>query len=217
MDAASLLQLAKARGIDFQEVAGTASNLDGIAQKRHLTRAEIKHRNEIKISLNIQETVRGRQSRTYRHPAWSIAELGQAARGLGLIPWTAALYSFAGAQDGYWLLWSALASEANHIARREHWPARVVTEGGDLRFYRESLAMLVLDEDAHKHLFMAAPRLYSVYMDVTEIVWDQSLTTPFRSLKTAYERWLATARSSIGRWIREPTHSEIVDKNDAHM
>lgn len=214
MDAATLIQLGKAKGIDFTEVAGGSSNVDGIAQKRHLTRAEIKHRNEMKLSLDIQETVRGRQSRVYRRPAWSLAELGQAAQGLGLIPWTAALYSFAGAQEGYWLLWSALATEANHIARREHWPARVMSEGGHLKFYRETLAMLVLDEDIHKHLFTAAPKLYAAYMDVPTPVWDQVLVTPFGALKASYERWLNTARSVIGRWIREPSHSEIVDKSD---
>jgi hypothetical protein len=134
--------------------------------------------------------------------ATGVAELGQAAQGLGVIPWNAALYSFAGSSDGYWLLWSALSCEANRIARRESWAPRVTAENGEQRFYRETLAQLVLDEDAHKDMFAAAPALYAVYMGVTPPIWDQDLRGPFRSLQSAYERWLATARNVIGRWIR---------------
>lgn len=205
MDAPTLLQLAKAKGIDFQEVAGAASNLDGIAQKRRLTRAETKHRNETKVSLDIQETVRGRQSRVYRPPAWSMAELGQAASGLGVVPWSAALYSFAGAKEGYWLLWHALATEANRLARRECWAMHVARENGQRRFFREDLAELVLIEDANKHWFTAAPQLYSISMDVTTVTWDRQLSDPYRSLKLSYERWLEIARSAINRWIRGPS------------
>jgi hypothetical protein len=229
MDAASLIQLAKAKGIDFTEVAGAASDLDGIAQKRRLTRAEIKHRNEMKLSLDVEETVRGRQSRVYRRPAWSTAELGQAAKGLGLIPWTAALYSFAGAQNGYSILKDALSSEALRLAKREHWPSCVmrrnvrwvgmldslIGDQGQSQNYKEDLAELVLTEDAYRHLFLAAPTLYHVYMEVTPEVWERQLKDPFRALKGSYERWLDIARSVIGRWIREPSHSEIVDKSEA--
>lgn len=211
MDAASLIQLAKARGIDLKEVAGAASNLYGAAEKRRLSRAEIKYRNEVKLNLDIQETVRGRHTRTYRRPTWSIAELGQAARGLGQIPWAAALYSYAGAQEERWILWSALALEAQKVAHRENWPARIVAEDGSRRFYREELADLVLTEETHKHWFLAAPTLYAIFMDVTPAVWDQTLNSPFRSLKASYDRWLDTARSAIGRMIRDAAHAQPVD------
>lgn len=201
MDAASLIQLAKPRGIDFKQVAGTASNVEGVAALRRLTRSEVKERKETHSSLDVQETVRGKHSRTYRRPAWSVAELGQAAKGLGVIPWTAALYSFAGARDGYWVLWSALAKEAHRLATREDWVPQVVCEDGVRRFYREKLAELVLDADGNKHLFIAAPHLYPACMGVAPEVWDRHLSTPYRSLHEVYDRWLSTARGAIGRWI----------------
>jgi hypothetical protein len=190
--------LATARGIDLQHVAGVSSNVDGIAKKR--ARTEI----ERKLGIpDVRETVKGRETRGHRRPAFGVAELGQAAQGLGVIPWNAALYSFAGSADGYWLLWSALSCEANKIARRESWAPRVTTENGEQRFYREQLSLLVLDEDRSKHLFAAAPALYAVYMNVTPATWDGQLQGQFRSLQSSYERWLQIARSTIGRWIRE--------------
>lgn len=214
MDAASLIQLAKARGVDLSYIGGVASNLDGIAARRNLTRAEKKFRNENKLSLEVSDTVKGRESRTYRRPAWSVAELGQAAKDLGIIPWTAALYSYAGAREGYWLLWNALNAEANKISRRESWVPRVATEDGKMQFFREELAQLVLDEDANKHLFLAAPVLYSAYMGVTPPVWDQHLIGPFRSLRSRYEGWLGAARATIAKWICDPVRTDTVDNND---
>lgn len=214
MDAASLIKLAAAKGIDLSYVGGAASNLEGVAALRKLTPAEKKFRGENKLGLDVQETVRGRESRTYRRPDWGGAELGQAAGGLGVIPWTAALYSFAGARDGYWRLWSALSGEAIRIGRREFWVPRVATEDGRMQFYREELAQLVLDEDANKQLFLAAPVLYPAYMGVTLSTWDQHLTGPFRSLKGQYDGWLGAARSWISKRICEPSRSEPVDNND---
>jgi hypothetical protein len=79
----------------------------------------------------------------------------------------------------------------------------VTGENGEQRFYREQLSLLVLDHDAHQHLFTAAPALHSLYMGVTPQTWEQHLRDPFRSLQAVYERWLSIARDTIGRWIRE--------------
>lgn len=211
MDAASLVKLAAAKGIDLTHVAGVASDLTGIARERRLTAAERKRRNEDKLSLEIQETVVARESRTYRRPAWSHGELGMAAKGLGVVPWCAALYSYAGAKDCYLVLLSALRAESIRLSRREHWPVRVPTEDGRMQFYCEQLAQLVLDEDALKHLFAAAPQLYAIYMGVTPPIWDKQLYDPYRSLKTVYEQWLGMARGVIARWICEPDRAAPLD------
>jgi hypothetical protein len=130
------------------------------------------------------------------------AELGQAAKGLGVIPWTAALYSFAGNRDGYWFLWSALCCEANKIARAERWAPKVMGESGTERFLREQLCELVLVADSNRQYFAAAPALYAAYMHVAPATWDRQLAEPFASLKGRYDGWLAAARSVIGKWIR---------------
>lgn len=194
---AELVQLAAAHGIDLKGVAGASSNLEGFARERRLTRAERK----LGIT-EVSETVKGRETRGHRRPNYSFAELGQAAAGLGVIPWYAALYSFAGSSDGYWVLWQALAGEANKIGRAERWAPRVTTEDGRQQFYREQLSLLVLDHDAHQHLFAAAPALYAAYMGVAFPTWQRYLDDPFRSLKGRYDGWLAVARSVIGKWVR---------------
>lgn len=197
MDIVELIQRGAARGVDFQHVAGIASKLDGIAKKRSRTD------DERKLGLPIRDTAQGHQTRVYRRPAWSVAELGQAACGMGLIPWTAALYSFAGARDGHYLLWNALVNEAQRLAKRENWPSRVSGEDGQPQYFREALADLVLLEDANRDLFTAAPQLYWVFMKVPDIVWEKQLSEPYGSLKVSYDRWLSIARSVISRWINE--------------
>lgn len=82
------------------------------------------------------------------------------------------------------------------------WAPRVPAEDGRQQFYRESLAALVLDHDAHQHLFAAAPALYAAYMHVATPTWERHIAGPFASLKSRYDGWLATARSVIGKWIR---------------
>jgi hypothetical protein len=196
LNSAALVQLAAARGIDLQHVAGVASNFNGIARPRPQTDFEREH------GIAVSQTVRGRETRVRKPATWSHAELGQAAKDLGIVPWNAALYSFAGNQEGYWLLWHALASEANKISRRERWAPQVAREGGGQMFYREPLAQLVLDEDRSRHLFTAAPVLYPAYMCVAPTTWDRHLAGPFMSLKNRYESWLAAARCVIGKWIR---------------
>jgi hypothetical protein len=201
MDAASLVKLAAARGVDLTYVAGVASRLDGAARPRVLSAAELKRRKELKVSLEVAATATGRESRSSMRAAWSVADLGMAAHGLGAIPWAAALYSFAGNREGYWLLWQALANEAHRMARRELWPPRIPAEDGQRRFYREQLAELVLIEDANRHLFVAAPMLYAINMGVSTEVWEQHLSGPFATLKGSYDRWLNIARAVIRRWI----------------
>lgn len=197
VNAAGLLQLAAARGIDLNHVAGVASNVDGITSRRPRTALERK------LGIDVRETASGRETRGHRRPAWGHAELGQAAQGLGAIPWAAALYSFAGSREGYWLLWDALSREATRLAHRDWWPPRVTIENGEPRFYRERLAQLVLDDEAHKALFLAAPgALHACYMSVTQEIWDRQLQDPYRSLQGAFERWIGIARATIGRRIR---------------
>ena len=167
--------MAAAPGVNLSHVAGVASRLDGNGAERSLTRDERK--------LGIRDvplTARGRQTRGMRRPDWSAADAGQAACGLGKVPFAAACYSYAGArEDHHWVLWSALSREAQRIARREHWPPQVVGNDGRRKFYRENLADLVLTEDANKHLFMAAPQLYAVVLDVA--LWFGSATCATRS------------------------------------
>ena len=215
MDAASLIKLAAARGIDLNHVAGVASRLDGKAAERRLSAAELKFRKENKLGLDVYETVKGRETRTYRRPNWSGAELGQAAKGQGLIPWNAALDSIAGFRDNYWLLWNALSGEAYRLSRREFWVPRVATEDGGMQFYRESLAQLILEEEANKPYFTAAPILYPAFMKVTLPVWERQLFGYFVSLKTQYDGWLGSARSWISKRICEPHRTEPVDNINA--
>lgn len=71
MNAASLVQLAAARGIDLAHIAGIASNTEGIARER------VRTADERESGMSIMLTVRGRETRGHRRPGWSHAELGQ--------------------------------------------------------------------------------------------------------------------------------------------
>lgn len=197
MDPADLMTLATPRGIDLNQIGGVASDLKGEARKRTLTLKE----KEDGIR-EVQETVKARETRTYKQPTFTVAELGQAGAGLGPIPWAAALYSFAGSQRDYWLLWTALGQNAFRLARRDRWEPRVIDRAGTLRFYWVELAELVLLEDANWQMFRSRPNIYSDWINVTPQIWEKHCDSPYRSLKDIYSGWLGTARRTIGRWIR---------------
>ncbi len=119
------------------------------------------------------------------------------------IPWCAARYSFAGDVASYWPLWYALASWALRTARREGWPPQVAVLDGTRRFYVLELVTLVLDEEANRPLFVAAPQLRALYMQVEAYTWDEALAPRYRVLQAVYQRWLGTARATIQGWLSE--------------
>ena len=214
MKAAELIALAAAHGIDLSHVGGNADRTDGAASLRRRSREELRD------GIEVIPTARGHGTRTYRRPAWSLAELGQAAQGLGELPWFAARYSFAGDRSCYWTLWYALAFEAHALAHREGWQPRVMGcaardprtgrliagARGEPRFYLLDLAQLVLDEDGNRSLFAGAQAiagLHALYLRVEEPTWSKILEPRYRSLQAVYERWLGTARGMIQRRLNE--------------
>jgi len=84
----------------------------------------------------------------------------------------ASCYAFAGDNSVYWPLWGALPTRGPAAQ------AAVLLAGTGPRtcrapphFYLEQLAQLVLDEDAHGHLFTSAPALYWILTGVDESTW----------------------------------------------
>lgn len=198
MQAADLIALASAHGIDLTNVGGTASDTKGVARTRRRTKREVE------LGIEVAQTVRGSGTRTYRRPTWSVAELGQAAQDTPRIPWLAALYSFAGDTSGYWDLWHALAMESHKLCRNDYWEPRLLNVRGEPEYYQGKLAALVLDADMHRPLFVAGPGLFPVYMNVLPEVWDRKLASRYTDLQGRYERWLAVARSIIQKRLNQP-------------
>ncbi len=124
------------------------------------------------------------------------------------MPWLAACYSFAGDASGYRELHGGLVYEALLISEREEWPWRVRAKDGAWRFYLAEMAQLVLDAEAHRHLFVAAPALYAICMGVDEGTWGTTLASRYGSLQGKYERWLDVARGMIRRWLRPEAEVE---------
>jgi hypothetical protein len=140
----------------------------------------------------------GRASYVRGRPAWSIQDLGQAAAGVPRLPFLAACYSYAGDRSVYWELWAGLLRAAQELRVRNGWPAQVRgPAGGPAHFYLEQLAQLVLDEDAHQHLFHAAPVLYPIYVSVDEQTWHRSVFHRFDKLRLRFQGWIAEAMAIV--------------------
>lgn len=197
MNAAELVSLVAPHGVDLKHVAGCATEKHGTARKRKRSPLEVR------LGIDVTESVQGHESRTYRQPKWSVAELAQAAQGLDQIPWYAARYSFAGDVSCYWTLWSALAFETQRLARREGWQPQVLGADRNPKYYQQELAQLVLDVDAHRHVFATAPTLYATYMRVAPDTWNRVLAPRLEALQARYEAWLGQARATIQAWLRE--------------
>jgi hypothetical protein len=205
MNAAELISLAGARGVDLTHVGGAASNTHGIAAKRVLTPKERKAAQEAHLSCEVLPTARGAGSRVYRRPHMSLAELGQAAQGVPPIPWLAAQYSFAQDASSYEKLWNVLALEAHKISRREGWAPRVRDVTGHPQFYHGTLAALVLDAEMHRAIFLAGgSALFAVYLNVDIPLWEQVLFGRYISLQVVYERWVGIALGIIQRALSQP-------------
>lgn len=213
MRADELFAKATARGIDLKAVAGAASNLDGIAGPRKLTRAERRQRWEDHLGMDVLATASGSESRIYRRPVYTHAEVGQSGCGCPRMPWLAASYSFAGDSTDYMELHRGLTHEAIKFAGRETWPWRIRKLGGGKSFYLEELSQLVLDVEGYKAVFLKAPTMYAVCMDVSEDLWNSALMPKYMMLYGKYERWLGIAQGQLARWLRSEEES---DREDFH-
>jgi hypothetical protein len=117
--------------------------------------------------------------------------------------WLAARYSFASDESCYWPLWWALVSRAQRIGRREQWLPAVRGVRGQPQFYLLELAQLVLDEQANRELFEAAPQLFALCLRVEPATWAVELAPRFRALQAIYGRWLGAGRAMIQRSCAE--------------
>jgi hypothetical protein len=65
------------------------------------------------------------------------------------------------------------------------------------RPYLQHLAKLVLDEDAAPQLFRTAPQLYSIYLGISEKVWEKSIAARYGAVQLVWLGWLGTAAAII--------------------
>lgn len=216
MQAAELISMCAARGIDLSHVGGSSSNTDGVAAPRRLTATERKQREKEHRSVTVEVTASGHGTRVYRRPTYSLAELGIAAGGtphkqgwpgssVPKLPWFASLYSWHGDRDPdiYSDLFWALASHADSIGKREKWATGIQRLSKPARpYYVHELVGLLLEEEGDlRRYFMAAKTVHAIYMDVDEVTWIKHLSGPYASLQQRYESWLGTARGMIQRKI----------------
>jgi hypothetical protein len=216
---AEFVARAAARGIDLKAVAGAASNLDGIAGERRLSRDERDGRRKNVVSMDILLTARGKETRTYRRPMYTHAEVGQSAYLCPRMPWLAACYSFAGNTSEYVELHRGLTHQAIKFADREKWPLQIrktkkpKMAEGELAFYIEELGQLVLVADAHCSHFLQFPCLYAIFMDVSDDTWSQSIAAKYATLRGVYDRWLGVAQGYIARRLRDDIDAESDGEN----
>lgn len=195
MNAVDLIGLANRHGINLPYVAGLASETRGAARLRPRTPAERQNGTEVRVA------VRGAERRSRRAPIWSHAELGIASCGLDRMGWLAVQYSIGGNCDDYAELHRGLMAVELRLAQRERWPWTVVKTSGRRTWYVAELAALVLDADAHRPIFAAAPRLFAVYLDISPETWEGSVAPLYRSLANEHERWVERGKSWIQRRI----------------
>jgi len=220
MNAAELVALCDAHGIDFVHVAGSSSNTKGVARKRVRTEVEI----EAGIG-EVVETSRGKESRTSKPKAWSSAELAIAAVGVTALHWAAAQHTIANDRrpDTLRILMCGLRYYANKLATQSNWetvlPKRVERDVKGRRipgqrrqsaFYVDPLCMLVLDEISFKPAFLAAPHLPAIYMGVEPQTWEDILAPRFVMLQQRYASWYGTGLRTIQRRINGEEEREEV-------
>lgn len=220
MNAADLITLAAARGVDLSRVGGNASNTKGVAARRGRTEFERRQ------GLEVIETARGRGTRAAVAPIWSHAELGLAAQGVPELPWLAARYSYCDDRTVYWKLWYGLTFWVQRKARQNNWRPMVTGElprdangqlirgtVGEPALYLDRLCLLVLDEQRNEmKQYFVSPAIYAIYMRVEEETWRRILESRFALLKQRYEGWLGKARSMIQELISidEPLGQERI-------
>jgi hypothetical protein len=105
--------------------------------------------------------------------------------------------------SAYWRLWSCLRYQAGKLAERQRWRPQVRRRrSGELHFYLDELARLVLDADRHAAIFAAVPGLHAVYLDVDDQpTWHGELEPRYAALQRVYRRWCEEGLEQVRRAI----------------
>lgn len=197
LNAEALIALAGAHGIDLVHVAGSAIRTEGIASQRPRTQLERK------LGIEVRETAAGRETRNYRRPNWSLAELVQAAAAGGVhgVQSWALRYSVAG--DGSCLdeLHSALASQAHRIAKRESWPPQMMSLDASRRVPREACRTGPPRRSSSPLLRRRAGALCGLPRRIGRRL-GTGRARPIRSLSQKDASWIDIACAGIRRGIR---------------
>lgn len=221
MNAADLVALCDAHGIDFVHVAGSSNNIKGIAGKRRHITVEIEPgitgESRSKQRMEAPDTANGKESRTPRAKTWSSVELGIAAYGVTALHWAATQHTIANDRrpDTLRVLMCGLRYQANKMATQNNWetvlPSRIVRDPKTGRripgrsrqstFYVDPLCMLVLDEISFLPAFTAAPQLHAIYMGVEPNTWEDVLAPRFEQLQHRYAGWYGSGLRMIQRRI----------------
>jgi hypothetical protein len=210
-----LIAFLTARGVDFEHVAGSASNTEGDAAPRRMTNTERKEAAKAGASPTVLETVKGSETRVYRRPSWSLQELALASRGMPIQPELAVCYSIACDFTARPFLVRELRVEASHLAKNESWPSTVRDVMGKPLLYLEPMIGLLLDEEAHRGRFVQArpAPVHAWLMNVHERTWEQVLLPKYARLQEKYEAWLTDGRARVRRRIMG---APCVDEGDKH-
>ncbi len=221
MRAPALVSLSSARGADITSIGNALPET-----RRHPKRAA--PRSEREEDARGAGGPRGKQTRVYRRPEWSHAELGIGAGGrrecadgrwrdkVPRLPWLACLMAYAGDAGGATELWTALVSEAVRLGKRGRWPPTVPGADGRPVFYREALASLALDEIRFSSKFSteAADVVRAAYIGVTVDEWRRHLADRYAPLRARFDAWVDSARAMIQRWIDEPDAAQASAARD---
>jgi hypothetical protein len=212
----AFVKLVNARGVDFMHVAGAASRTDGVARKRKLTRAEIKIRRELKLSLKIEPSAKGSGTRVSREPSWQI-DLARALRGVRRMPELAVYFSLAGWLGEFEELHRGLMhSQLKEMNRDRTWPMVVEYSSGRLGEpydYVPRLATLVLIADAFKQSFLDAEGLHGNWtpyslIGMDEALWERQLNGRYVFLRHEYESWYKEGIRMIQRAYGVEAHAD---------
>jgi hypothetical protein len=139
LNAAELIALADAHGIDFIHVAGSSNRSDGIAGKRRRVIIEIDpgvtEESRRKKRIEAPDSAKGKGSRVAKAATWSHAELGMAAGGVdqngrlhvSALHWAAAQHTIANDRrpETIRTLMCGLRYHANKWATEGNWEATV--------------------------------------------------------------------------------------------
>lgn len=197
MRAEDLVALAAARGVDLLQAAR-------IAATKKAAKDIIRKKDATILVPPPENRAKGSATRSIARPEWTVAELGQAAQGVPTILFQAACYAFAGDRSHFWPLHGALYVHAVALANEKRWPVNAKNIHHLNEPYLQCMAKLVLDEDALPAYFRIPTlgnKVFAIYMNIEEKVWDSEIAERFEDLKAVWTDWLQTSARIIQRHL----------------
>ena len=134
-------------------------------------------------------------------PEWTMQDAAYACEGMPRVQFLAAMYAWAGDDQAWSALKTALLEYLLAERERNQWAQKVERISGERTRFAEELVELLLADERRPAVFQASPDMRARCLSVEPETWRRVVSHQYAAIQSEFGRWLLDAADHIRRKI----------------